>query len=211
MPDTASQSASDTAPDTRTGLWTNHGTLKTVYSNWWLTLNVDKVEKPDGSIVEHEVVIGPDAAGMVVMNDADGMLMIWRHRFMPDTWGWEIPGGAVDPGEEPRITAERECLEETGWAVTGQSRHLSRHHPSCGLVRQTFDLYLTENAEYRGDPVDKNEAACVAWRSLSDVSADMSNGMISDGLTQLAVSLAFARTGRGDLLADPHRDSRSKQ
>ncbi len=187
--------------ETLPGQWTNHGTLHTVYSNWWLTLTIDNVEKPDGSRVEHEVVIGPNAAGMVVLNEDRGLLMIWRHRFMPDTWGWEIPGGVVDTGEEPQIAAERECLEETGWQVVGPSKHLSRHHPSCGLVRQTFDLYLAADAEHRGEPEDKNEAAAVAWRTPEDVAADMRNGKISDGLTQLAVSLAFANSGRGDLLA----------
>lgn len=184
------------------GGWINHGTLETVYSSWWLSLTIDKVEKPDGTIVEHEVVRGPDAAGMVVLNEHRGMLMIWRHRFMPDTWGWEIPGGVVDAGESPQVAAERECLEETGWKVVGPVRHVSRHHPSCGLVRQTFDLYLASDAVDHGDPVDKNEAASVAWRSHAQVAADLRNGKISDGLTQLAVSLTFARAGKADLLVD---------
>ena len=193
-------------PDTIDGRWTNHGTIETVYSSWWLTLNIDKVEKPDGSIVDHEVVLGPNASAMAVLHEERGLLMIWRHRFMPDSWGWEIPGGAVDQHEASQVAAERECLEETGWRVTGPSDHLSRHHPSCGLVRQTFDIYLATDAAYEGEPVDKNEAAIVAWRSLPEVAADMKNGNISDGLTQLAVALAFARVGAGELLApDPKR------
>lgn len=180
--------------------WINHGTIETIYSSWWLTLNLDKVEKPDGSLVEHEVVIGPDAAGMVVVDDERGVLMIWRHRFMPGTWGWEIPGGAVDDGEDPLAAARRECLEETGWEVTGAVQHLSRHHPSCGLVSQTFDLYLATKADHRGEPADVNEARSVAWRSFDQVAAGLSNGAISDGFTQLAVALALGRTGRGHLI-----------
>lgn len=192
-------------PDTIEGRWTNHGTIETVYSSWWLTLNIDKVEKPDGSVVDHEVVLGPNAAAMAILNEERGLLMIWRHRFMPDSWGWEIPGGAVDDGEGAMTAAERECLEETGWRVSSPSVHLSRHHPSCGLVRQTFDIFMATDAEYDGEPVDKNEAAIVAWRPLSEVAADMNNGNISDGLTQLAVALAFARVGASNLLV-PGRD-----
>lgn len=180
--------------------WVNHGTIETVYSSWWLTLNVDRVEKPDGSVVEHEVVIGPDAAGMVVVDDQRGVLMIWRHRFMPGTWGWEIPGGAVEDGEDPEAAARRECLEETGWEVTGTVQHLSRHHPSCGLVKQTFDLYVANAARQRGEPEDPNEARRVAWRSFDQVAADLSDGMISDGFTQLAVALTLGRAGCGHLL-----------
>lgn len=39
------------------------------------------------------------------------------HRFITDTWGWEIPAGAADPGEAIEDTARREAFEETGWAV----------------------------------------------------------------------------------------------
>lgn len=185
----------------RTGEWLTHSTLRTVYQSWWVTLTIDDVQRPDGSRVEHEVVRGPDAAGMVVLDPERGVLMIWRHRFMPDTWGWEIPGGAVDPGESFEQAARRECLEETGWEPIGSLRHLSTHHPSVGLVNQTFGLYLAGDARHVGDPSDVNEAAVVEWRSLEQVVEDLQQGLISDGLTQLGVTLALCVTGNGGMLA----------
>ncbi len=165
-----------------------------------MTLRIDDVERPDGSHTEHEVVLGPDAAGMVVAHPDRGVLMIWRHRFMPDTWGWEIPGGAVDDGEVAELAARRECLEETGWEPVGDVSHLSRHHPSVGLVRQTFDIYLAGDARLVGPPEDANEAARIEWRPFEVVAADLRAGVISDGFSQLAVSLALGVTGRGALL-----------
>ncbi len=167
-----------------------------------MTLRIDDVEKPDGSHTEHEVVRGPDAAGMVVLHPERGVLMIWRHRFMPDTWGWEIPGGAIDEGESPEAAARRECLEETGWRVIGQVRHLSTHHPSVGLVNQTFHVYLATDAEYDGAPADANEAATVAWRTVGEVAVDIGSGAISDAFSQLGATLALAVSGRGDLFTD---------
>ncbi len=195
--------ASPSTPGRDEGRWVNHGTIRPVYDSWWVKLTIDDVERPDGRRVEHEVLRGPNAAGMVVVDPARGMLMIWRHRFMPDVWGWEIPGGAVDDGESAETAARRECLEETGWEVTGTVDHLSRHHPSCGLIAQTFDLYLADGAEHRGDPEDANEAAVVEWRPLERVAADLRAGLVPDAFTQLGVALAFARAGRGDLLAGP--------
>lgn len=167
-----------------------------------MTLRIDDVEKPDGSRTEHEVVRGPDAAGMVVLHPERGFLMIWRHRFLPDAWGWEVPGGAIDSGETPETAARREFLEETGWSVTGPVRHLSTHHPSIGLVNQTFTIFAATDADHHGAPADPNEAALVEWRPIDTVIADLRSGSINDGFSQLAVVLALASFGHGELLAE---------
>ena len=52
---------------------------------------------------------------VVILDDRDQVLMLWRHRFVPDRWGWELPGGLVDEGEEPAAAANRELAEETGY------------------------------------------------------------------------------------------------
>jgi 8-oxo-dGDP phosphatase len=186
----------------RPGEWVTHSTIREVYSSWWMTLRVDDVERPDGSHTAHEVVRGPDAAGIVVLSPGRGLLMIWRHRFLPNTWGWEIPGGAIEPGEEPESAARRECLEETGWRAVGPTRHLSTHHPSVGLVNQTFHVYLASVAEYVGEPTESNEAASVEWISLEQVAHALGSGEISDAFTQLGVTLALVRSGYGHLLVD---------
>jgi 8-oxo-dGDP phosphatase len=200
LPDPPEMSSA-TPNDRRPGEWITHSTLREVYSSWWMTLRIDDVERPDGTHTEHEVVRGPDAAGVVVIQPDRGVLMMWRHRFMPDTWGWEIPGGAIEQGENPEEAARRECLEETGWSVTGPMAHLSTHHPSVGLVNQTFHVFCARDATYCGQPTDLNEAAGVEWRPLDQVVADLRSGEISDAFSQLGIVLALGSIGAGHLLA----------
>jgi 8-oxo-dGTP pyrophosphatase MutT (NUDIX family) len=184
----------------RPGEWVTHSTIREVYASWWMTLRIDDVERPDGSHTEHEVVGGPDSAGMVVLHPERGILMIWRHRFIPDTWAWEIPGGAIDAGETDEEAARREAFEETGWEVSGEIHRMARYHPSIGLVSQTFSLFLARDAVRVGDPPDPNEAVEVAWRPVSDVARDVREGAITDGFSQLGIVLALAECGYGDLL-----------
>ncbi len=49
------------------------------------------------------------------VEDADGRIALVRNRWSD---GWLLPGGAVEPGEDPRAAARREVREETGLAAT---------------------------------------------------------------------------------------------
>ncbi len=51
-----------------------------------------------------------DPAGRLLLQLRDGNTRIDPHR-------WCLPGGHVDPGEEPEAAAHRELLEETGLKV----------------------------------------------------------------------------------------------
>jgi 8-oxo-dGTP pyrophosphatase MutT (NUDIX family) len=111
----------------------------------------------------------------------------------------------MENGETPEESARREFLEETGWEVAGDVLHLSTHHPSVGLVNQTFHIFLAEDAVHRGPPSDPNEAVHVAWRPIEVVAADARSSAISDGFSQLGVALALAVSGHGALLRQPGR------
>jgi 8-oxo-dGTP pyrophosphatase MutT (NUDIX family) len=64
-----------------------------------------------------------------VIDDRDRVLMMWRYRFVPDSFGWELPGGIVDEGEDSLQTALREVEEETDWRPDSLEHVLSRNRP----------------------------------------------------------------------------------
>ena len=69
--------------------WTVHGE-RTLYDSDWVGLGLVDVEVPGGSRFDHHVVRLPHGAvGTVVHDRTRGVLLLWRHRFITDTWGWE--------------------------------------------------------------------------------------------------------------------------
>lgn len=170
--------------------WTVHGE-RTLYDSEWVRLCLVDVEIPGGPRFEHHVVRVPrPAAGTVVYDPARGVLLLWRHRFITDSWGWEVPGGGVDVGETPEEAAAREVLEETGWRP-GPLKQIAVYHPTNGLNDQTFYLFIADGADYVGEPSDASESERVEWLPLADVKTGVRGGGVRDGLSLTALSLAL--------------------
>ncbi len=126
------------------------------------------------------------AAGTVVHDPERGVLLLWRHRFITDTWGWEIPAGRIDPGETPETAAARETLEETGWRP-GPLRPLIRYQPTNGISDQVFNIFLAAGAVHVGEPVDRSEAERVEWVDVERLRELIRDGAMLDGLSLTAV------------------------
>ncbi|MGH9132502.1 MAG: NUDIX hydrolase [Ilumatobacteraceae bacterium] len=166
--------------------WTVHGE-RVIYDSEWIRLALTDVELPSGKRFEHHVVRMPcDAAGTVVDVAGRGVLLLWRHRFTTDTWGWEIPAGRVDEGETPAAAAERETVEESGWRP-GPLELMTTYYPHNGLSDSTFHLFASTSAEHVGDPTDGDEAERVEWVAWPDVLDEMHAGHVGDGLSLTAL------------------------
>ena len=72
--------------------WQVHGE-EFIYQSDWVNLSLVDVERPDGSRVPHHVIRAAGPAAGTVVDRGDAVLLIHRHRFTTDTWGWEVPAG----------------------------------------------------------------------------------------------------------------------
>jgi len=171
--------------------WTVHGE-RSLYESEWVRLVLVDVEIPGGDRFEHHVIRFPNqAAGTVVRDPACGVLLLWRHRFITDTWGWEIPAGRIDPGETPAQAAARETLEETGWEP-GPLRPLFRYQPTNGVSDQSFHIFIADGATHMGDPTDHGEAERVEWVSVAELRRLVQDGQMLDGLSLTSILYALA-------------------
>ena len=171
--------------------WTTHGE-STIYASDWVGVSTVDVELPDGERIDHHVVRVPrPAVGTVVVDAERGVLLLYRHRFITDTWGWEIPAGGVDAGEALADAAARELREETGWAVTSPPAPIGTWHPSNGLSDQTFHAFVAHDVHHAGPPTDPAESERIEWVPADRVARLIADGDVSDGLSLTALLLAL--------------------
>jgi len=154
-------------------------------------LSIVGVELPDGVTFEQYVLRLPASATVAVVRGAQ-VLMMWRHRFVIDRWVWELPGGYVDPAEDPAVTAAREVEEETGWRP-GPVERLLAFQPMVSTIDSENQVFLARGAEYVGDPTDINEAAKVAWIDLTEIPSMIARGEIVGSTSVVALLAAITR------------------
>ena len=91
------------------------GATRTLYDCPWFRLDQTDVTLPDGRTFPHHVIRTPTpVVAVLAVDDHDRVLLLHRHRFITDRWGWELPAGAAEPGEDAAAAATRELAEDGG-------------------------------------------------------------------------------------------------
>ncbi|MGL5826306.1 MAG: NUDIX domain-containing protein, partial [Nocardioides sp.] len=162
--------------------WLAHGE-RDLYRSEWVRLSLVDVELPHGDRFEHHVVTLPEAAMTAIVDDSrEHVGLIWRHRFAPDVWNWELPGGLVEEGASPVDTARREVAEELGLDV-GELRHLVTFEPMVGMVRSPHHVYSTVGCSRHGEPTERNEGDGVQWVRLDSIRDRIAAGEVCNSGT----------------------------
>ena len=84
----------------------------------WLKLREDRVTLP-GRIeaFDFHVVEMPEWVGILAVTEHEQVLFVEQYRHGCGRVSLELPAGVIDPGEHPLAAAQRELLEETGYAA----------------------------------------------------------------------------------------------
>lgn len=174
--------------------WRIHGT-RNLYTSEWIRLDMADIELPDGQRYEHHTVWMPPAAMTALLNDeGTHVLLLWRHRFVPDLWNWELPGGLIDDGEDAVTAAAREIEEETGYRPKSLE-HLVTFEPMIGMVKCPHHVYLGRGAVQIGEPTEKTEMERMQWVPLADVPDLIRGGEVLNSGSLVALLHVLALSG----------------
>jgi 8-oxo-dGTP pyrophosphatase MutT (NUDIX family) len=124
------------------------------------------------ALVGHELLQLPTVA--VLCRDEEERVLLVRQR---DSGRWTVPGGAIEPDEEPATAAARETREETGLDVTVGRLRAAIGGPDCRTRYPNGDelsyVALVYEASVIGGVAapDDEETTAVAWFALSELAA----------------------------------------
>lgn len=157
-----------------------------VYESEWVDVWVDEVEA-NGTTFDHHVLEMPKRTVSVVAVDDGNVLLMWRHRFTTDTWGWEVPAGWVEAGEDLEAAARRETEEETGWRA-GTITPLITYNVLAGISSLRMNTFLATDLTRTGPASDHLEASHVEWVPVERIPSLARDGQISDGVSLTALT-----------------------
>lgn len=158
----------------------------------WMVLRADKCELPNGVVLDKYYVREiNDFVHVVPINEKGEILIVKQYRHGPQIISTEIPGGVVDPGEEPIEAAKRELLEETGCVAdrleavpplyTNPARNTNRAH-----------TFIAHNAQIVQPPQQEStEHIEFEFVSRQEVNTMLDEGQFAHALHVASLLMAF--------------------
>jgi ADP-ribose pyrophosphatase len=158
---------------------------RTVYRGpvFWVT--TDMVQEPGGVRARRDIIHHSGSVVILAVDETTSpprVLLERQYRHAANDYLWELPAGRIDPGERPLPAAQRELLEETGYAADYWRRILN-FYASPGFVAETMSVYLATGLRIGKAQPEPDEVIAMRMMPLSTALAMVLNGKIRDAKT----------------------------
>ena len=149
----------------------------------------DELEHPlTGAILRRTVLETPDWVNVVAFTPERRLVVVRQYRFGTRAVTTEIPGGVIDPGEEPLAAARRELREETGY-TSERWTALGAVEPNPAFLTNLCHHYLAEDVRRTHElELDPGEDITVDTLALAEARAAVASGAIRHSLVLSALS-----------------------
>ena len=115
----------------------------------WVTLVENEVDgAKNGEVRTFHSLALDDYVSCIAVTPDSRLLLVRQFRPAVDMVTLELPGGIVDPGEEPLASGLRELEEETGFQPAGDPRLFCTLRPDTGrLENRIFGIFTPVGPE----------------------------------------------------------------
>ncbi len=165
--------------------------IKHVFTGRVIAVNIERVQLPNGSVADLEIIRHPGGAAVVALDTDNRICLLRQFRHAVDGWIWELPAGKIDNREPPLDTARRELEEEAGVAAASW-RPLGDYVASPGVFTEVVHLFLATRLTPLPPRPEEHEVFEVHWLPFTDVLRMADSGELRDGKSLVGVYRAAA-------------------
>lgn len=162
----------------------------------WVRLRADRCELAPGKIIEpYYVMEETEWVHVLALDERQHVLLIRQYRYAGDAFGYELPGGTTDAGEDLMAAAQRELREETG-CVADHWRHVTAPFANPARQNNRVHCYVAENARrVAAQELDETESIVVEFVPPSRVLELIRQGEINQAVHVGLIHAAFTHLG----------------
>ena len=167
-------------------------TTEAVYQGKLLKVWKDKVKLPNGRESYRELIKHPGAVGILPVLPDGSVIFVKQFRYPVSSVLYEIPAGKLEPGENPRVCAERELSEETGYTAK-QWTYLTSIVTTPGFTNELIHLYVARDLTEKKQHPDADEFLHVVKISHNELKQMLLKQDIFDSKSLSALLLYLLR------------------
>ena len=165
-----------------------------IYQGRVIDVRVDEIEIAPGRVFKRDVVSHPGAV-VIIPVDAEGrILWITQYRYAAGKVLLELPAGTLEEGEQPLACAQREIVEEVGFAAAAW-HDLGGFYSAPGFCSEYLFAFLATDLREDHADGDEDEDITVLPLSLEETYARLDAGEIVDAKS-IATLLLYLRHAR---------------
>jgi ADP-ribose pyrophosphatase len=172
--------------------WKSLGARLVLSATPWIAVYQEEVQLPSGRVLDdfYRVVL-PNFAVVVALTSKQELVMVRGYKHGLGQVVLSVPAGYMEQGEAPLAAAQRELLEETGYAAA-QWKDLGSYVVDGNRYCNTMHLFLAKDAKWvKPCQIDETEEVQVELVSSRWVVEAIRKGEIHHLVTVSAVATAL--------------------
>lgn len=147
-----------------------------------IDLYQDTIELDDGKITQFDYIHHRGASAMIPVDQDGKIYMVRQYRNAVEESSLEIPAGCINPGEDYKSCAIRECQEETGY-IAQTVEHLIDIYTTVAFCNEKISIYYGKDLIPAVQNLDEDEFITIEKYTLEELVDMILSGKIKDAKT----------------------------
>ena len=164
------------------------------YEGVIFTITHDTAELENGKTAPRDVLHHNGGVCVIPVTENNEIFLVKQFRYPFQTVTREVPAGKLEKSEDHAECGRRELLEETG-CTCSEYIYLGEMLPTPAYNSEITYMYLAKGLTFTSQSLDPDEFLDVERIPLSEAVAQVMDGTIRDGKTQIAILKAARMLG----------------